>query len=165
MRTRRDGSLPAMTSKPRPPSRHEPGLTTSPTELRSDFQCLDPIPDANPYRAVPELAPAPDPTRSPTPSLSGRSGAGPRTHALRPAALCPRKHAMLASTNMTPLTTSRQDSLKALWSLGAAEHPVPTSHLARQLRVRAPSVTAMLGRLTREGLVRHAPRAGARLTA
>lgn len=64
-----------------------------------------------------------------------------------------------------PLTRSRQDYLKALWSLGAAEAPVATSRLAAQLGVSAPSVTAMLGRLSQEGLVAHAPRAGARLTA
>src|SRR5438128_133657 len=62
------------------------------------------------------------------------------------------------------LTRSRQDYLKALWSLGAAGTAVPTSHLAARLGIRAPSVTAMLGRLAAEGLVRHAPRAGARLT-
>jgi len=66
---------------------------------------------------------------------------------------------------MRPLTRSRQDYLKALYVLDRGEGPVPTSRLAAQLGVSAPSVTNMLTRLARERLVRHTPRAGARLTA
>jgi DtxR family Mn-dependent transcriptional regulator len=62
------------------------------------------------------------------------------------------------------LTPSRQDYLKALYDLGQEGGPIPTSLLARRVAVSAPSVTNMLGRLAAEGLVRHAPRAGARLT-
>ena len=65
---------------------------------------------------------------------------------------------------LTPLTRSKQDYVKALWALGAADAPVATSRLARHLAVSPPSVTAMLRRLAGEGLVTHAPRAGARLT-
>jgi len=69
------------------------------------------------------------------------------------------------------LTRSKQDYLKALYALGG--HPpkrgrgeaVPTSALAAQLAISAPSVTNMLRRLAAERLVRHTPRAGARLTA
>jgi len=64
---------------------------------------------------------------------------------------------------MRPLTRSRQDYLKALYALDRGEG-VPTSRLAAHLGVSAPSVTNMLARLSRERLVRHAPRAGARLT-
>jgi len=64
---------------------------------------------------------------------------------------------------MRPLTRSRQDYLKALYALDRGEG-VPTSRLAAQLGVSAPSVTNMLARLSRERLVRHAPRAAARLT-
>jgi DtxR family Mn-dependent transcriptional regulator len=65
---------------------------------------------------------------------------------------------------MTPLTRSKQDYLKALWALTPAGERVPTSRLAAQLGVSAPSVTNMLGRLAAEDLVAHEPRAGARLT-
>jgi DtxR family Mn-dependent transcriptional regulator len=66
---------------------------------------------------------------------------------------------------MSRLSRSRQDYLKALYALAPEGESVPTSHLARRLGVSAPSVTAMLGRLTAERLVSHTPRAGARLTA
>lgn len=66
---------------------------------------------------------------------------------------------------MPPLTRSKQDYLKALWALAPVGEAVPTSRLAAQLGVSAPSVTNMLGRLAAEDLVAHAPRAGARLTA
>lgn len=63
------------------------------------------------------------------------------------------------------LSRSRQDYLKALYALGLEGPSVTTSSLAERLGVSAPSVTNMLGRLADEDLVRHAPRAGARLTA
>jgi DtxR family Mn-dependent transcriptional regulator len=66
---------------------------------------------------------------------------------------------------MSALTRSRQDYLKALYVLDQGDAPVPTSRLAKQLGVSAPSVTNMLARLAEERLVKHAPRAGARLTA
>ncbi len=64
-----------------------------------------------------------------------------------------------------PLSRSRQDYLKALFDLGSRALPIPTSRLAKRLAISAPSVTNMLRRLAAEGLVRHAPRAGASLTA
>jgi DtxR family transcriptional regulator, Mn-dependent transcriptional regulator len=64
-----------------------------------------------------------------------------------------------------PLTRSEQDYLKALFALGGLEHSVTVSALAARLQLSAPSVTNMLARLGRSGLVRHAPRIGARLTA
>lgn len=63
------------------------------------------------------------------------------------------------------LSRSKQDYVKALYALGADGAPVATSNLAAHLGVSAPSVTVMLRRLAAERLVRHAPRAGARLTA
>lgn len=66
---------------------------------------------------------------------------------------------------MSALTRSKQDYLKALYVLDLGDAPVPTSRLAKQLGVSAPSVTNMLSRLAEERLVKHAPRAGARLTA
>jgi DtxR family Mn-dependent transcriptional regulator len=66
---------------------------------------------------------------------------------------------------MARLSRSKQDYLKALHALGAAAEPVGTSRLAERLLVSPPSVTHMLRRLAGEGLVVHAPRSGARLTA
>lgn len=66
---------------------------------------------------------------------------------------------------MGTLTRSKQDYLKALYALGPDGAPITTSSLAARLGVSAPSVTNMLGRLAKERLVTHAPRAGARLTA
>jgi len=66
---------------------------------------------------------------------------------------------------MSALSRSRQDYLKALYALDLGDQPVPTSRLAAQLGVSAPSVTNMLARLAEERLVNHTPRAGARLTA
>ena len=66
---------------------------------------------------------------------------------------------------MATLTRSKQDYLKALYALGPNGASITTSSLAARLGVSAPSVTNMLGRLAKERLVTHAPRAGARLTA
>ena len=44
---------------------------------------------------------------------------------------------------MLQLTRSRQDYLKALFALSPAGEAVPTSRLATQLGVKAPSVTNM----------------------
>jgi DtxR family Mn-dependent transcriptional regulator len=61
------------------------------------------------------------------------------------------------------LSRSRQDYLKALYSLGAGGNSVSTSAIAARLAVSPPSVTVMLRRLAHEGWVRYAPREGARL--
>src|SRR5262245_22992634 len=66
---------------------------------------------------------------------------------------------------MPALSRSRQDYLKALYALAPHGEPVATSALAERLGVSAPSVPSMPGKLARERLVSHAPRAGARLTA
>lgn len=66
---------------------------------------------------------------------------------------------------MTTLSRSRQDYLKALYALAPNGAAVTTSSLAERLCVSAPSVTSMLGKLSRARLVTYAPRAGARLTA
>jgi DtxR family Mn-dependent transcriptional regulator len=65
---------------------------------------------------------------------------------------------------MPALTRSRQDYLKALFLLEREGSPVPTSRLAAQLQVSAPSVTNMITRLAAARLVAHSPRAGAHLT-
>jgi DtxR family transcriptional regulator, Mn-dependent transcriptional regulator len=66
---------------------------------------------------------------------------------------------------VSTLTRSREDYLKALYALATDAEPVAPSRLAARLGVSAPSVTNMLARLAGEGLVTHARRSGARLTA
>lgn len=66
---------------------------------------------------------------------------------------------------MAALTRSRQDYLKALYTLASGHGTASTSVLARTLGVSAPSVTNMLARLASERLVSHTPRGGASLTA
>ena len=64
-------------------------------------------------------------------------------------------------------TAAREDYLKAIHQLGEAGGGgrVSTSAVAERLRVRDPSVTAMLKRLAADGLVDYQPRHGAHLTA
>lgn len=64
----------------------------------------------------------------------------------------------------TGLSTSVGDYLKAIWVL-APEGPASTGDIARALGVTAPSVTGMLGKLKRLGLIRYRPYYGAELTA
>jgi DtxR family Mn-dependent transcriptional regulator len=61
-------------------------------------------------------------------------------------------------------STAVQDYLKAIYQLGGADADVATSELAVRLGVRAPSVSAMLRRLSAIGLVAHARYQGVRLT-
>jgi DtxR family Mn-dependent transcriptional regulator len=65
---------------------------------------------------------------------------------------------------MPRLSRSKEDYLKALYTLGLEGDQVGTSSLAARLSVSPPSVTDMLGRLAREGLVTHKPRGGSHLT-
>lgn len=61
-------------------------------------------------------------------------------------------------------TTAVQDYLKAIHQLGGAEGWVSTSSVAARLGVTAPSVSAMIRRLSALGLVSHAPYQGVMLT-
>src|SRR5262245_28271378 len=72
---------------------------------------------------------------------------------------------MTPRSSRPPLSRSRQDYLKALYTLDAEGQRATTSRLSERLGVSAPSVTNMLARLADERLVLHAPREGARLTA
>jgi DtxR family transcriptional regulator, Mn-dependent transcriptional regulator len=65
---------------------------------------------------------------------------------------------------MASLSRSKQDYLKALYTLAPDRTAVAPSRLAAHLGVSAPSVTNMLARLAAERLVTHHRRAGARLT-
>jgi DtxR family Mn-dependent transcriptional regulator len=61
-------------------------------------------------------------------------------------------------------TSAVQDYLKAIHSLGGAEHTVTPVAIAERLRVRAPSVTGMLKRLAEAGWISYESGRGARLT-
>ncbi|HZZ78090.1 MAG TPA: metal-dependent transcriptional regulator [Gemmataceae bacterium] len=57
-----------------------------------------------------------------------------------------------------------QDYLKAIHSLGGAEHIVTPNDIASRLQVKAPSVTGMLKRLESAGLITYGIGQGAQLT-
>jgi DtxR family Mn-dependent transcriptional regulator len=57
-----------------------------------------------------------------------------------------------------------QDYLKAIHSLGGADHRVSPVEIAARLKVRAPSVTGMLKRLKEAGWIDYETGQGARLT-
>jgi DtxR family Mn-dependent transcriptional regulator len=57
-----------------------------------------------------------------------------------------------------------QDYLKAIHALGGAEHIVSPNDIANRLQVRAGSVTGMLKKLHKDGLIHYEIRQGARLT-
>jgi DtxR family Mn-dependent transcriptional regulator len=57
-----------------------------------------------------------------------------------------------------------EDYLKAVWSLQQVEAPVSTSRIAERVGVSAAAVTAMVKRLAEQGLLRHEPYYGVRLT-
>src|SRR5919204_87346 len=63
-----------------------------------------------------------------------------------------------------PLSETAQDYLKQIYNLQAESGRVETSALAERVGVAAPSVTAMLKKLTALGLVEHEPYRGAHLT-
>lgn len=66
------------------------------------------------------------------------------------------------------LTVSKEDYLKAIWSLsesGAAENTdAGTNDLAERLQVSPPAVSKMLKQMERQSLVAHVPYYGVRLT-
>ena len=62
------------------------------------------------------------------------------------------------------LSPSVEDYLKAVYSLNEGGGPAGTNELARLLRVQPASVSGMIRRLAEEGLLRHEPYRGVRLT-
>lgn len=62
------------------------------------------------------------------------------------------------------LSEAVQDYLKAIHSLGGAEHLVTPAEIAGAMAVKAPSVTAMLKRLAEAGWIDYTPGDGAKLT-
>jgi DtxR family Mn-dependent transcriptional regulator len=67
-------------------------------------------------------------------------------------------------TETADLTVAVQDYLKAIYALESSGRRVTTSALAAQMRVSAPSATAMTKRLAELGLVERAPYKGVALT-
>lgn len=63
------------------------------------------------------------------------------------------------------LSEAVQDYLKAIHSLGGADHLVTPAEIAAAMAVKAPSVTAMLKRLAEAGWITYTPGDGAVLTA
>lgn len=63
-----------------------------------------------------------------------------------------------------PITPAVEDYLKAIHSLGGADHLVLPIDIASRLKVKAPSVTGMLKRLESAGLIRYDVGQGAQLT-
>jgi DtxR family Mn-dependent transcriptional regulator len=57
-----------------------------------------------------------------------------------------------------------EDYLKAVWALQQTEAPVSTSRIAERLGLSPAAVTAMVKRLAEQGLLRHEPYYGVRLT-
>jgi len=66
---------------------------------------------------------------------------------------------------MASLSPAVQDYLKAIHALGGAEEVVSPNEIAASLEVRAPSVTGMLKRLAKDGLIDYESGTGARLNA
>src|SRR5260370_32434309 len=81
---------------------------------------------------------------------------------IMPAAVAP--HPSPSSAMADPITPDVQDYLKAIHSLGGAEHLVSPIDIAAELQVKAPSVTGMLKRLESAGLIRYDVGQGAELT-
>src|SRR5262249_55186751 len=63
-----------------------------------------------------------------------------------------------------PLSPAVQDYLKAIHALGGADRVAFPNEIALALEVRAPSVTGMLKRLAKDGLIDYESGNGARLT-
>jgi DtxR family transcriptional regulator, Mn-dependent transcriptional regulator len=61
-------------------------------------------------------------------------------------------------------TSAVQDYLKAIHALGGADRIVSPNEIAAALEVRAPSVTGMLKRLAKDGLIDYESGAGAQLS-
>jgi DtxR family transcriptional regulator, Mn-dependent transcriptional regulator len=62
------------------------------------------------------------------------------------------------------VTRSVEDYLKAIYQLASAGRTVGTSEIAQRLELSAPSVSAMVKRLSEQRLVEHAPYKGVMLT-
>lgn len=71
---------------------------------------------------------------------------------------------MSAAAVQDPLTRSVEDYLKAIYGLSPEGRPASTSEIAHRLDLSAPSVSAMVKRLSEHGLLEHVPYKGVQLT-
>lgn len=62
------------------------------------------------------------------------------------------------------MTPNKEDYLKEIYKLGGSERLVGNKKIAETLKVTPASVTEMLGKLGREGLIHYEPYKGSRLT-
>lgn len=62
------------------------------------------------------------------------------------------------------MTPNKEDYLKAIYKLGGVEGLVNNKQIADALKIAPPSVTEMLGKLSREGLIQNEAYKGSRLT-
>ena len=62
------------------------------------------------------------------------------------------------------MTPNKEDYLKAIYKLGGMEEVVNNKQIADALKIAPASVTEMLGKLSREGLLEYEPYKGSRLT-
>lgn len=62
------------------------------------------------------------------------------------------------------MTPNKEDYLKALFTLGGRENLVSNKSIAEALDIAPASVTEMLGKLKREGIIHYEPYKGSRLT-
>jgi DtxR family Mn-dependent transcriptional regulator len=71
---------------------------------------------------------------------------------------------MTAARSLPELTGPVEDYLKTIYELSSGDTPVGTNGIAAALKIAAPSVSGMLRRLARQGLVTHEPYKGVELT-
>lgn len=62
------------------------------------------------------------------------------------------------------MTPNKEDYLKAIYKLGGMEQLVSNKRIAETLQIAPASVTEMLGKMSREGLIHYEPYKGSRLT-
>lgn len=62
------------------------------------------------------------------------------------------------------MTPNKEDYLKAIYKLGGMEKLVSNKRIAETLQIAPASVTEMLGKMKREGLIQYEPYKGSRLT-
>ncbi len=62
------------------------------------------------------------------------------------------------------MTPNKEDYLKAIYKLGGSEELINNKQIADALKIAPASVTEMLGKLSRDGLIRYEPYKGSRLT-
>lgn len=63
------------------------------------------------------------------------------------------------------MTPNKEDYLKTIYKLGGMEQLAGNKQIAKTLQIAPASVTEMLGKLKREGLIHYEPYKGSRLTA